>query len=50
MTADWRYFVNFEGIVQAEDENEAIQNALDDVDNGKIPVVTVEEIEGSTND
>jgi len=50
MTADWRYFVNFEGIVQADDEKEAIQNALDDVDNGKIPTVTVEQIEGSTND
>jgi len=49
MTADWRYWVNYEGIVQADDENEAVQNALDDVDNGKIPVVTVEEIEGSND-
>jgi len=50
MTADWRYWVSYEGVVQADDENEAIQNALDDVDNGKIPTVTVEQIEGSTND
>ena len=49
MTADWRYWVNYEGIVQADDEKEAIQNALDDADNGKLPVVTVELIEGSND-
>jgi len=47
---DWRYWVSYEGIVQADTQDEARFNALDDVDNGKIPTVTVEEIEGSTSD
>ena len=43
---DWRYQVTYEGIVEADDEREATQNALDDVDNGKIPHVEVEPLEG----
>jgi hypothetical protein len=45
---DWRYFVGFEGIVSTatDNEQEAIDAALEDVANGKIPNVEVEEIEG----
>jgi hypothetical protein len=42
---DWRYWVTYEGTVSAPREDDAIQAALDDVDNGKIPIVEVEEIE-----
>ena len=45
---DWRYFVTYEGVVTTETDNEkeATAAALADVDNGKIPTVEVEEIEG----
>jgi hypothetical protein len=44
---DWRYVVTYEGVVEADTEDEARFNALDDVDNGRIPEVEVEEIEGT---
>jgi hypothetical protein len=42
---DWRYWVTYEGTVEAPTEDLAIKAAQDDVDNGKLPTVEVEEIE-----
>lgn len=41
---DWRYLVTYEGVVSADDYDKAITAALEDVDNGKIPAIEVEEI------
>jgi hypothetical protein len=40
---DWRYWVTYEGRVEAPDEKTARQAAMDDVDAGKLPVITVEQ-------
>lgn len=42
---DWRYFITYEGVVDADDEDKAVTAALADVDNGKIPNVEVEAID-----
>jgi len=42
---DWRYWITYEGVVSADTEEQAIKAAQDDVDNGKLPTVEVEEIE-----
>lgn len=39
---DWRYIVTYEGVVSAVSEDDARTRALEDVDNGKLPVVEVE--------
>lgn len=39
---DWRYWITYEGRVQALTEDGAITAALEDVDNGKLPTVEVE--------
>lgn len=41
---DWRYSVHYEGIVEADTHDQAVTAALEDVDNGKIPNVEVEEV------
>ncbi len=46
---EWRYLITFTGIVDADNEDDAIQEALDDVDNGKIPDVEVEAIDNAGN-
>jgi hypothetical protein len=40
---DWRYWITYEGRVQALTEDEARTRALEDVDNGKLPVIEVEQ-------
>lgn len=40
---DWRYWITYEGRVEAPNEAAAIQAALDDVDSGRIPTVEVEQ-------
>jgi hypothetical protein len=46
---DWRYWITYEGVVEATTEKEAIAEALADVDNGKIPIVEVEAIDNAGN-
>ena len=40
---DWRYWITYTGLVQAETEDDAIKRAQDDVDNGKLPEIEVEQ-------
>jgi hypothetical protein len=47
---DWRYWVTFSGVVTADTEDQAMKQAQDDVDNGRIPEIEVEEIEGADDD
>ena len=39
----WRYWLTYSGTVEAETEDEAIKRAQDDVDNGKLPEIEVEQ-------
>lgn len=42
---DYRYWITYEGVIEADDDDLAVTAALEDVDNGKIPNVEVEVIE-----
>lgn len=40
---DWRYWITYEGRVEAPNEEAAIAAALEDSYNGKLPTVEVEQ-------
>ena len=42
--SDWRYWITYEGIVTADNEDDAKRAAQDDADAGKLPTVEVEEV------